>query len=331
MQRVVKVLMACAILAMPLRLVDANAAPGASGREEYALAEQALKGGRVKDALSVLESSARQNVLAAQLRLGRIYAEGIVAARDDVRACKLFEAAVEGHSSYDRMHAEAPMMGEALRSLGFCYLSGVSTPGWERDTTRAAELFHQAGAIYEDRVGLFELAKLYLKGEGVRQNSRLAISYLYTAARKRYAPAQALLGTMMWEGKMMKRQSGAGLALLMLAREGAATEDRSWIERSYDDAMLTASKDEEFESAALAKNWKGAYGTEPASTLEATNAIPMDSPVVAAREDDGVPLPVRAPWHQANAPMPNSGGEENQFRTLPTGADVPAAVSPVQP
>lgn len=326
MQRVVKVLMACAIMAMPLRLGDVKAAPGATSKQEYALAEQALRGGRVNDALGVLENAARQNVLAAQLRLGRIYADGSIAAKDDVKACKLFESAVEGHSAYDRMHADAPLMGEALRSLGLCYLKGLSAPGLERDTTRAAELFLQAGAIYEDRVGLFELAKLYLKGDGVRQNPRIAVSYLHTAARKRYAPALAMLGTMKWEGKMMKRQGTAGLALLMLAREGAASEDRGWIERAFEDAKLTASKEEEFESATLAKNWKGAYGASEAPSLEATNSVPTDSPVINARADDGVPLPVRAPWHQASG-----GVEENQFSAQPTGADVPAAASPVQP
>lgn len=329
MRRVVQVLTACAILAMPLRSGDATASPGASGREEYSATGRANTSGRESDGLKVLEETAGRNVLTAQLRLAKLYEEGTQVPKNELKACQLYEAAVDGHPGFDRMHPEAASMGEALRSLGLCYLKGLNAPGWERDTLRAADLFLQAGAIFEDRVGLFELAKLYLKGDGVRQNPRLAINYLYTAARKRYAPAQAILGSMMWEGKLMKPRPNVGLALLMLAREGASPEDRSWIQRAFDDAMLTASAEQEYESAAIAKNWKGSYG--PDDGVETVNAIPVPSVINPAqptsqtaampgtREADGVPLPVRAPWRE----------EQNHFGSTPTGADVPPSADPL--
>jgi TPR repeat protein len=187
---------------------------------------------------------------------------------------------------------------------------------------------------------LFELAQLYLKGEGVRYNPRLAISHLYTAARKQYAPAQALLGLMKWEGKIMKRRSSEGLALLIMAKDAddpvnSPVEYRTWINQVYDDAFLTASRSEEYESAALARTWKKAYGiVNQRSEENITNSIPSDvakstpeeneaqKPVTVAKDDEnGIPLPVKAPWHQ----------ERERFNNKTTGADVPETLSPVRP
>ena len=289
--------------------------------------------------LATLKAAATRNVLKAQIQLGRLYSEGTQVAKNRVKACNLFKAAVHGHTGYDKTHPQAKAVGEAMRLLGLCYLKGAPGSDWTPYPQRAAMLFLNAGATFEDSSALFELAQLYLKGKGVRANPRLAISHLYTAARKQYAPAQALLGSMKWEGRIMKRRSSEGLALLIMAKDAddpvnSPLEYRAWISQVYEDAFLTASRSEEYESATLARTWKKAYGIlnsrpaenitnsiSPADTKKAAEEDETQQPTDVVKEDKNiVPLPVKAPWHQ----------ERDRFNIMPTGANVPENVSPVQ-
>jgi TPR repeat protein len=339
MRRFVKLLIACAAAAMPLQLIDALASPDTSEQSKYATAKIVYSGKNPTVDIAKLEAATARNVLKAQIQLGRLYDEGTQVAKNRVKACGLYKAAVNGHSGYDKTHPQAKMMGEALRLLGLCYLKGAPSNEWKPYPSRAALLFLNAGATFEDSSALFELAQLYLKGEGVRYNPRLAISHLYTAARKQYAPAQALLGLMKWEGKIMKRRSSEGLALLIMAKDAndpvnSPIEYRTWINQVYEDAVLTASRSEEYESAALARTWKKAYGIVNARpTVNVTNSIPStvpkstlteietQLPVDIAKEDKSiVPLPVKAPWHQ----------ERDRYNITPTGANVPENASPVR-
>ena len=155
------------------------------------------------------------------------------------------------------MDPAAKLIAEAFRSWAMCYVRGARAPGWEQNVSRAAVLFYQAGVMLDDPESLYELAKMYLTGQGIAQNPRLAVHYFFSAARKRYAPAQAMLGSLMYEGKVLKRQSVNGLALMMLALDGAKSEEKPWIDRVYQDALLTASRDEEGQAQRLPRNGSG--------------------------------------------------------------------------
>jgi TPR repeat protein len=318
--------------AVPLQLNNALASPNTFEQNKYVTGKITHSEQNLKVDIATLKAASASNDLKAQIQLGRFYYDDTLVAENKVKACNLFKAAVQGHSGYDKTHPQAKAMGEAIRLLGLCYLKGAPSEDWKPYPQRAALLFLNAGATFENSSALFELAQLYLKGEGVRYNPRLAISHLYTAARKQYAPAQALLGLMKWEGKIMKRRGKEGLALLIMAKdaddlESSPLEYRSWINQVYDDAFLTATRTEEYESAALARTWKKAYGiVNPRPDESITNSIPSDvakktpqnneaqQPITVAKEDEnGVPLPVKAPWHQ----------EQDRFNNKTTGASVP--------
>ncbi len=325
---------------MPLQLTCALASPNTSEQSEFATAKLTYSEKNQKVDVATLKAAAARNVLKAQVELGRLYSEGTQVAKNKVKACDLFKAAVHGHTGYDKTHPQAKAMGEAFRLLGLCYLKGAPSNDWTPYPQRAAMLFLRAGATFEDPSALFELAQLYLKGEGVQANPRLAVSHLYTAARKQYAPAQALLGSMKWEGRIMKRRSAEGLALLIMAKDAddpvnSPLEYRPWINQLYEDAFLTASRSEEYESAALARTWKKAYGILNSRQPNVTNSIPPDDsktkkalkenetqqPTDVAKDDKNiVPLPEKAPWHQ----------ERDKFNSMPTGASVPEAPSPAR-
>jgi TPR repeat protein len=252
--------------------------------EEYSTAEDAFRDGRVALGVEALERAASQGSLHAMLRLGNIYREGKLVAKNELKACELYSLAAERNVRLDKFYAAAHLVAEAFRRTGMCYAKGLPDLGWEKNVSMAADMFHQAGVMLDDPIALYELGRLYLNDAQI-QNPAIAARHLEASARKRYPPAQALLGTMMWEGKLIKRRPASGLALLILGKGAAAPEDRAWISRAYEDALLTASKDMEREAVALVDKSRGAYGTPAGNTIQ--TAAPSVSP------DVQVPTPTR--------------------------------------
>ena len=323
----------------------ATTAPAAlSTPDDYARAEIALRDGHVEAGLAALKSAAQRGGVRAGLRLAKIYAEGKIVGRDDAKACELYGTLADRHWQIDRTDPAAMLIAEAFRLWAFCYMKGTIVAGAERSPGKAAELFYYSGVILDDAESLYELARMYLKGEGVAPNPRLGVHYLFSASRKRYAPAQALLGSLMWEGKMLKQQRVNGLALIKFALETAKPEEKVWIDRQHEEAMLTAGKDEEAEANRLVQEWKKAYGPDSTGTTSplivptppaATPPVPLPPPAVAGTPGTQVPAPVRNPNLPQPAPRqvatPSVPGglkpieQQNTFSTQPTGANLPAA------
>ena len=327
-----------------LGLSTAFAGPNTPVYDEYAMAERSLNDGAVAAGLEQLQMAARRGGVRASLKLARLYSEGKIVAHDEVKACEMYGALADKHAQIDRSDPGARLIAEAFRSWGYCFLRGAQ--GWEKNVVRAAELFHQAGVILDDAESLYELSKLYLKGEGVAPNPRLAVHFLKTAAYKRFAPAQAMLGSLMWQGKVLKQQRVNGLALIKFALEVARPEDKAWIDREYEEALLTAKKDEETQALTLVSEWKKVYtpdstGTTSPLIVATPPAAPVAAPPVAAAPTP--PPPVRAPGaapqapRQFASPPPATGNrpapveQHNEYNTLPTrlpNALPPAATPP---
>jgi TPR repeat protein len=293
--------------------------------EEYSTAEDAFRDGRVDIGVQALERAANQGSLHAMLRLGNIYREGKLVLKDEVKACELYGAAADRNARLDKFYAAAHLVAEAFRRAGMCYAKGLPAPGWEKNVGLAADLFHQAGVMLDDPIALYELGKLYLTGEGQMQNPAIAARHLEAAARKRYPPAQALLGTLMWEGKLIKRRPASGLALLILAKEASSPDERTWIAGAYDEALLTASADLEREAVALVDKWRSVYGNPAENTLQ--TAAPAISP--------DIPTPTRGRGKKEIegllAGAGGSGNDKERYGGQATGANVPAGAAPVAP
>jgi hypothetical protein len=127
-------------------------------------------------------------------------------------------------------------VAEAFVALGEYYVDGIPSAGVQEDQVRAANLFRHAASYFGDADAQYQLARLYLDGEGVEKNVGLAINWLATAAKKQHAEAQATLGELLWRGDDDVRQRRArGLALIMLAHENAKASGKEpkWIEDLY--------------------------------------------------------------------------------------------------
>lgn len=190
---------------------------------------------------SKLEVAAEAGVLDAQLKLAAKYAAGDGAKASQKRAFELYQRIVKGHADVRPGGDDAAGVARAYVALGNYYRAGI--PGaLGANKPRAVSLLHYAASFYGDADAQCDLAQMYLDGEGVARNERLAANWLANAAKKRHGRSQALLGDLLMRGTAeVERQPEKGLALLSLARQNASDEvEARWIEGMYRGAHASA-------------------------------------------------------------------------------------------
>ena len=174
-----------------------------------ALAERTAHEGHA-GGLEAIQTAAQQGNIQAQLDLARIYTEGRLVQRDEPRACEIYGSVADSHSQIDRSDPAARLIADAFRSWALCYVKGAPAPGWEKNLGRAAVLFYQAGVMFEDPESLYELSKLFLKGQGVAEKS----------AACRALPVQR---------RAQALRAGPGHARVAdVGRQGAEASGRQW-------------------------------------------------------------------------------------------------------
>ena len=98
---------------------------------------------------------------------------------------------------------------------------------------------------------------MYLDGVGVKKDIHQGMNWLDLAARKGHAPAQALLGEMMFNGEAGgAAQRPRGLMYLTLARKSAsgAPADQ-WIVDLHAKALASASEADRRAAVAMLENY----------------------------------------------------------------------------
>lgn len=274
----------------------------ASPTEAYRLGLAAWDSGPTEEAVSALEFAAGKGVLGAQLKLAEIYAGGEGVARSDARAFRLYQQIADQYADVSPRHPVARHVAKAFVALARYYRSGIAELALKPDGTRALALYRHAASYFGDVTAQYELARMYLKGEGVHRNVRLAANWLANASKKHHAPSQALLGDLLWRGESdLRRQPLKGLALLTVARQNAAgTPDAPWVEGLYVQAAGEARPAERERASSLAERWR--------RTL------------LARDQDQPAPLPASP----AAAPTPDPSDAAGAVRA-PQQPDVPAA------
>ncbi len=194
--------------------------------------------------LHKLEEAARKGDLGARLALGKRYASGDGVKKSEARAFAYFESIANQFPDIDPMEPRAAVIAEAFRHLSDFYRQGIPTIDLKPDPAQANGLLQHSASYFGDPVSQFELAKLMLKGDETARNIRIAVGWLLNASRKGYAPAQAMLGDMLWRGEGVKRATGDGLALMAVARENASQDDSGWISALFLAARAQASPDD---------------------------------------------------------------------------------------
>ncbi len=275
-------------------LIVTSSSGWAGGEKRLAAAEHikpqplvSAKSGKV----AALEVATELGVIDAQLKLTRMYGAGQDVPLNHAKAFDLYHRIVNDHADMRPYNVRSSSVAYAFVELGNYYRNGIPGSAVRVDKRRAAGLLWHAASYLGDVEAQCILAQMYLEGEGMPRNSRLAINWLTNAAKKRHGKSQAILGDLLWRGaKDVRRQPHKGLAFLSLARQNARDDDEArWIDELYARAYA-GSKDKERQRAAkIAAQWQARMGRKGvvASVPEQADAGPAPVMATGVRASSG--------------------------------------------
>jgi hypothetical protein len=227
-----------AVLSVAALFVAGTANLSAQEKPQFKSANQAYRAGLAahragagERAVEALTFAANEGVLVAQLKLAEIYETGSGVEADPAKAFRIHQQVADTHAEMNPRHRMAPHIAGAFVALGDYYAIGVPALKIDADKARAADLYRHAASFFGDPRAQYKLAVVHLKGDGVSQNTQLAVNWLANAVKKKHAPSQAVLGDLLWRGRPdLSRRPSQGLALLELAnRNAAGGPDAEWI------------------------------------------------------------------------------------------------------
>lgn len=193
-------------------------------------------------AVRALEYAASQGHLTAQYKLGRMYAGGEGVPANDLKAFEYFSKIADENADAIPGTADGRMVGSAFVALGSYFIDGIKGSYVKPNPDRAFDMFHYAASYFGDPDGQYNLARLYMKGQGTSRDARQAARWMKLAAEKGHAPARAAFGEMLLRGgEGVPRQPVLGLMWLAMAREGADPVREAWIIERHDAAFAAAS------------------------------------------------------------------------------------------
>jgi TPR repeat protein len=203
----------------------------------------ALKVGETDKGITSLQYAAENGHALAQWKLGRMYADGDGVPHDDLRAFEYFRRIVKSHSDDTGNAPQQRFVADAFVALGHYYRDGIPNSPVKPDPNRARDMFSYAASFFGDPDAQFHLGRLYLQGEGMRKDPKLAVRWFALAANKGQYEAQATLGQILFRGEDVPRQRPLGLMWLTLASDGSR-DQVTWIADAREAAFKQATEDE---------------------------------------------------------------------------------------
>lgn len=203
---------------------------------------EGVRTGHARSAVAALEYAAEGGESLAQWKLGKMYAAGDGVPHDDIKAFDYFSQIVDNYDDDDVDPREIPFVSSAFVALGSYNLSGIANTRIAANPERAMEMFHFAAVTFGDANAQYNLARMFLDGNGTPKDVPQAARWLNLAADKGHVESEALLGQILFNGySVMPPQRARGLMWLSLARDGVVDKIKDgWVLDLYNRAMLSA-------------------------------------------------------------------------------------------
>jgi len=303
----------------------------------------AYNGGYYEIAIPALEYAAEAHLFLAPYYLARIYSDNNGAYTDHAKAYELYLKLAEEHTDVDPDDDQrAPYVAKAMTRIAGYLLDGLPEANLRPNRTIAIEYLREAAQFFRDEDAQFELAKLYLHGDGIESDVPYAKHWLSVLSQKGHAGAQAFLADLLWSGKYMKADPVRALALISVAVANAPPYERVWIDDIYQNIYCGAGQGVRKQATGIVADWRTRYGRKPdvrddiglgALNVQAPRtcgngeSVPYDMGATTAAAE---PAPAPAATRSAvlPPPPPDAGGK------LIKGADVglhdvgPSAAAP---
>ena len=244
----------------PTRSLDGTPSPhaaavaGPSAGDAFRNATEELKSGQKSRAVTSLQYAAQHGHGVALWQLGRMYADGDGVARDDVRAFEYFQQFADRHADDNPGAPRSRFVAHAFVALGQYYLEGIPNSAVTASPERARRMFAHAASYFGDPEAQYQLATLYLEGNGVGRDAKRAVPWLVLAANKGHYKSQAVLGRILFRGEHGARQRASGLMWLTVACDGPGAKV-AWIAELRETAVKQASDDERALALIMLQRW----------------------------------------------------------------------------
>lgn len=229
-------------------------------------AKRAYKSGNYERAVKLFRNSSEEGNIVADWYLGHMYSQGIGVPRNDAKAYSYYTRVAEHYDPDEGDPNRLRITVDAMVRLADYQRRGAVNAGIQPDPRAAAQSYLKIATAYGHPAAQYALGVMTIRGEGVKKNPGQGLKWLMAAARKRYAPAEAYLGELYWEGKIVRADRTRALMWYILARQSARPEENPEI---FDRALQLESnvgQDERIEAEARAKVWDDQYPVGRAKT-----------------------------------------------------------------
>ncbi len=302
----------------------------------------AFNGGYYEIAIPALEYAADAHLFLAPYYLARIYSDNNGSRTDHAKAYELYLKIAEEHTDVDPDDDQrAPYVAKAMTRIAGYLVNGLPEVNLKTNPKIAMEYLREAAQFFRDEDAQFELAKLYLHGDGIESDVPYAKHWLSVLSQKGHPGAQAFLADLLWRGKYMKADPVRALALISVAVANSPPYERVWIEDIYQNIFCGAAQGIRKQATGIVADWRTRYGRKPDTrddtglgllNVQATRTCGNGEPVIF---DVGTAPPTGAPAGPAPLPaalpkQPDAGdtfikGSATGMRDIGASASVPAS------
>jgi TPR repeat protein len=234
----------------------------------------AFNGGYYELAIPAFESLEATKPQVARFYLARIYGDNEGAYTDHGKAYRLYQELADELQDVDPDDDQlAAVAAKSLTAVSMYLRDGLPSAGVKANVDEANRDLQRAALTFNDEDAQFELAKVYLRGEGpdmtvtgyddsasTIENGRHWLSRLSQAG---HPGAQAFLADLMWRGKFVEKNQAAALNLIDVAVANAPASERVWIEDIYQNIFCNAGEGVRQQATGRVAEWHNRYGRRP--------------------------------------------------------------------
>jgi uncharacterized protein len=222
-------------------------------------AKRAYKKGDYGRAARLFRKESDDGKIVADWYLGHMYRQGLGVPRNDAMAYSYYTRVADSFDPDEGDKQRLRITVDAMVRIADYQRTGAVNAGIQPDPAGAARTYLKIATAYGHPAAQYALGVMSIRGQGVKKNPGQGLKWLMAAARKRYAPAEAYLGELYWEGRIVKGDRTRALMWYILARQSARPEENPEIFDRYLMLESNMGEDERIEAAARAKVWDDKY------------------------------------------------------------------------
>ena len=231
-------------------------------------AKRAYRSGDYGRARKYFEKASEDGNIVADWYLGHMSRLGRGGPQDDAAAFSYYSRVADAFSDDETDDKRLKITVDALVQVADYYRLGSRAAAIKQDYPRAMRIY-KLTATFGHPAAQFALGLMHLRGQGIESSPKQGLKWLFTSARKRYAPAEAELGELYWHGNFVRSDRTRALMWYILAKETAKPDETPQIFDRLDDMLAEASDEERLEAEARATVWADQYPAKGATQASA--------------------------------------------------------------